>query len=90
MLDIAHLLSVGEHAAEQAHGAHGGRRPTGHARKATRLRFHRGGSLAARDGVEEALHVGAGEVFERFFPEQGHDMPGDPPAIDLQRAGLLG
>ena len=46
--------------------------------------------LPLDDGLEEALYVRAGQVLERFFPEQRHDMAGDPPAIDLKGAGLLG
>ena len=90
MLDVPHFPRVSEHAAEQAYSAHGGCRPAGHARKAMGLRFHRGGSLAARDTIKQSLHVRVGEVPERFFPEEGNDMAGNPPAIDLERAGLLG
>ena len=90
MLDVANFLGVGEHAAEQANGADGGGRAARYASKAAGLGFHGGGSLAAHDGLKEALDVGTGQVLQRPFAEQRHDVAGDPPTIDFERAGLLG
>ena len=64
--------------------------PPSHPREPARLCFHGGGGLAAHDRLEEALDVRAGQVLERLFAEQGEDVARDPPAIDLEGAGLLG
>ena len=67
--DVPDFLGVGQHPAEQADGADCCGWTSSYPSKAPGFRLHRGGSLAARDSFKEALHIGAGEVPERFFAE---------------------